>query len=131
MYDSLNQFIQYVYYVMKSKAISSIPLPVRAALKKLGGDIADARKRRRISTATMAERSRVSRPTLVRLERGDPRVSLGIFATALFVLGMHPRLADLADATHDGVGLDLEAESLPKRISGPRKTRVATQKVEP
>ena len=63
---------------MKSKATSSIPLPVRSALKKLGGDIADARKRRRISTATMAERVRASRPTLLRLERGDANVSIGI-----------------------------------------------------
>ena len=107
--------------------MSSLPVPVRSVLKKLGGDIADARKRRRISTATMAERARISRPTLVRLERGDFNVSIGIFATVLFVLGLHERLADLADARHDRLGLDLEAESLPKRIDGPRKRRPASQ----
>jgi transcriptional regulator with XRE-family HTH domain len=111
---------------MKSKAIRSIPLPVRSALIKLGGDMADARKRRRISTATMAERARISRPTLARLERGDANVSLGIFATVLFVLGMSERLAELADASHDRMGLDLEAESLPKRIDSPRKNRITT-----
>src|SRR2546421_12811923 len=95
----------YVFINMKSKAISSLPLPVRAALKKLGGDIADARKRRRISTATMAERVRISRPTLARLERGEANLSLGIFATALFVLGMNTRFAELADASHDRVGM--------------------------
>ncbi|HUC85983.1 MAG TPA: helix-turn-helix domain-containing protein [Candidatus Acidoferrales bacterium] len=108
---------------MKSKAISSVPLPVRFALKKLGGDLGDARKRRRISTATMAERARISRPTLVRLERGDANVSLGIFATVMYVLGLHDRLTDLADASRDRVGLELETESLPKRIVGPRKKR--------
>ncbi len=108
---------------MKSKAIASIPLPVLTGLKKLGGDLADARKRRRISTATMAERARISRPTLARLERGDANVSLGIFATVLFILGMHGHLADLADASHDRLGLDLEAEALPKRIDGPRQKR--------
>lgn len=112
---------------MKSKAISSIPLPVRSVLKKLGGDIADARKRRRISTATMAERARISRPTLVRLERGGVNVSVGIFATVLFVLGMQGRLAELADASHDRTGLDLESESLPKRIDSPRRNRVTTR----
>ena len=111
---------------MKSKALSSIPLPVRSVLKKLGGDIADARKRRRISTATMAERARISRPTLVRLERGDANVSVGILAIVLFILGMQDRLADLADASHDRTGLDLEAESLPKRIDSPRRKRVTT-----
>src|SRR5271157_3079385 len=93
---------------MKSKATSSIPLPVRLVLKKLGGDIADARKRRRIPTATMAERARISRPTLLRLERGDASVSLGIFSTVLFILGMQEHLAELADASHDRTGLDLE-----------------------
>ena len=69
----------------------------------------------------MAERVRISRPTLLRVERGDAKVSLGIFATVLFVLGLHNRLADLVDASHDRVGLDLQSESLPKRIYSPRK----------
>jgi transcriptional regulator with XRE-family HTH domain len=108
---------------MKSKAIASIPVPIRGILKKLGADIADARKRRRISTLVMAERARVSRPTLLRLERGDANVSLGIFATVLFILGMHDRLADLVDVGHDRLGLDLQSEALPKRIYGSRKGR--------
>jgi transcriptional regulator with XRE-family HTH domain len=108
---------------MKSKTIICLPLPVRRSLQKLGADMADARKRRRISTAMMAERAMVSRPTLVRLEKGDPTVSAGILATVLFVLGLEQRLADLADATHDRLGLDLEAESLPMRIRGPGKKR--------
>lgn len=74
----------------------------------------------------MADRARISRPTLGRLERGDANVSLGIFATVLFVLGMQDRLAEVADASHDLIGLDLEAESLPKRIDSPRRKRVAT-----
>ena len=35
---------------------------------------------------TMAERAMISRTTLVKVESGDPGVSLGIFATVLFVL---------------------------------------------
>jgi transcriptional regulator with XRE-family HTH domain len=108
---------------MKSMAITTIPLPVRRILKKLGEDIANARKRRRIATATMAQRANISRPTLLRLEHGDAGVSLGIFATVLFILGMQDRLADLVDASHDRVGLDLQAESLPQRIYGPRPRR--------
>jgi transcriptional regulator with XRE-family HTH domain len=112
---------------MKSMAITTIPFPVRGILKKLGEDIADARKRRRIDTATMAQRARISRPTLLRLERGDATVSLGILGTVLFILGLHERLVDLADAAHDRLGLDLQAESLPKRISGARKKRTVTE----
>jgi hypothetical protein len=75
----------------------------------------------------MAERARVSRPTLLRLEQGDASVSLGIFATVLFILGMQTRLKDLVDAAHDRLGLDLQTESLPKRICAPRKKRLAME----
>ena len=34
----------------------------------------------------------------------------------MFVLGLTPRLADLADTRSDDVGLQLEEERLPKRI---------------
>lgn len=64
-----------------------VPIPVLRALRKLGEDIRDARRRRRISTATMAERTTISRMTLHKVERGDPSVSLGAYATVLFIWG--------------------------------------------
>ena len=64
----------------------------------------------------MAERALISRMTLNKVEKGNPGVSLGIYATVLFVLGMTDRLAELADARHDVVGLSLEEERLPQRI---------------
>ena len=64
----------------------------------------------------MAERALISRTTLNKVEKGDPNVSLGIYATVLFVLGMTDRLAELADPRHDAVGLSLEEERLPQRI---------------
>ncbi len=108
---------------MRSQSSKSLPLPVKRALRKLGSDMVDARKRRRISTMTMAQRAMISRTTLVKVENGDPGVSIGIFASVLFVLGMTDRLADIADASHDRTGLDLESENLPKRISSPRRAR--------
>ena len=81
-----------------------LPLPVRRALKKLGSDIRDARRRRRIQTAVMADRLQISRPTLRKLEQGDPRVGMGSYATALYVLGLVERLGDLADIVYDAVG---------------------------
>ena len=70
--------------------------------------------------ALLAERALLSRTTLTKIERGDPGVSVGAYATVLFVLGMADRLADLADPRHDAVGVDLEAERLPKRIRLPK-----------
>ena len=108
---------------MRSQPSKSLLLSVKRALRKLGSDIADARKRRMISTTTMAQRAMISRTTLVKVENGDPGVSLGIFATVLFVLRMTDRLENIADASHDLTGLDLAREKLPKRISSPRRKR--------
>lgn len=92
------------------------PIPVTRALRKLGHDIRDARRRRRIPVAVMAERASISRTTLNKVEKGEPGVSMGTYATVLFVLGMADRLADLADPMNDSVGLALEEEHLPQRI---------------
>ena len=69
----------------------------------------------------MAERASVSRDDLGKVERGDPGVSLGTYATVLFVLGLADRIRDLADIRTDTVGLELEAEQLPQRIRRPRR----------
>lgn len=99
-----------------ANSIGTLPFPVRRALRKLGADLRDARRRRRIPTALLAERARISRSTLRKAELGEATVSMGTYATLLFLLGMLDRLADLADASHDRVGLSLEEERLPKRI---------------
>jgi DNA-binding XRE family transcriptional regulator len=105
------------------RSASALPLPVKRALAKLGEDIRNARRRRRIPTAIMAERVAVTRATLQKLERGDPGVAMGTYATALFVLGLISRLGDLTDVRHDDVGLQLEDEHLPQRIRRPGKAR--------
>lgn len=99
------------------------PLPVIRALRKLGADVRDARRRRRIPVSILAERASISRTTLNRIEKGDPSPSLGNYATVLFSLGMIDRLADLADPRHDAVGLALEEERLPQRIRLPRRQK--------
>jgi hypothetical protein len=99
------------------------PVPVVRALRKLGHDIRDARLRRRIPVAVLAQRASVSRMTLSKVEKGDPGVSVGTYATVLFTLGMVDRLADVADPRHDTVGLQLEEERLPKRIRFSRQNR--------
>ena len=88
---------------------------MRKALRKLGGDIQIARKRRRLTMAIVAERAFISRNTLTRVERGDPAVALGIYTTVLFVMGLAERVGELADPLTDSVGLSLETERLPQR----------------
>lgn len=105
----------------KSKSYLRIPLPVIRGLRKLARDIRDARRRRRIPVAILAQRASISRTTLNKVEHGDPGVSLGIYATVLFALGLADGLAQLADPRHDSVGLQLEEERLPERIRLSRK----------
>jgi transcriptional regulator with XRE-family HTH domain len=106
-----------------SRSSSRTPIPVSRALRKLGHDIRDARRRRRIPVAILAERASISRMTLNKVEKGDPGVSLGTYATILFALGMADRLADVADPRHDTVGLELEEEHLPERIRLARRQK--------
>ena len=66
--------------------------------------------------ALMSERAGISRTTLSKVEKGDPSVALGIYASVLFVLGMTERLGELADSSNDLTGRRLEEENLPQRI---------------
>ncbi len=101
---------------MKSQAPSTLPLKARRALIKLGGDITIARKKRRISTVSMAERAFISRSTLAKIEKGNPTVSIGAYLTVLAILGLIEGVGDIADRSKDVIGLDIEESRLPQRI---------------
>ena len=107
----------------KRQSTGRLPLPVQRVLRKLGRDIRDARRRRRIPTTIMAERASVSRTTLNKVEKGDSGVSLGVYATVLFVLGLSDRIGDLADIRTDTVGLELAEDYLPQRIRRSKKSK--------
>lgn len=109
--------------VRKSRQDSRAPIAVKRALAKLGQDVRDARRRRRIPVEIMAERASISRTTLNKVEKGDAGVSLGIYARVLFVLGLAERVADLADVRSDTLGLALEDELLPQRIRQPKRAK--------
>lgn len=64
----------------------------------------------------VANRAGITRQTLQRVERGDPTVSLGIYATVLFVFGLIDKLGAVAAVEGDTVGLMLDEERLPKRV---------------
>jgi hypothetical protein len=87
---------------------NSLPLPVQRALRSLGKDIRNAKLRRRIQSAILSERSGISRGTLIKIERGDPGVSIGCLASVLHSLGMVSRMESLAG--NDEVGGALQSE---------------------
>jgi len=94
----------------------SLPNEVVGALTRLGKQIRIARKRRAITMEEMASRMFVTRKTLWRLENGDPGVTLGILASALWVLGLEKELAGVAQPEHDEIGKYRERKRLPKRV---------------
>jgi transcriptional regulator with XRE-family HTH domain len=94
------------------------PLPPRVieALARFGAGLKNLRARRRMPMAYAADRASISRSTLYKVERGDPGVSLGVYATVLLGYGMLERLEGLVDARWDRAGLALEESRLPRRI---------------
>lgn len=98
-----------------------LPSNVSRALQKLGGDLATARRKRRFTVAMMTERAGVSKSTYLKVEKGDPSVSMGTYAMVLFVLGFAERIAEIADARRDDIGLVLDEARLPKRVRPSKK----------
>lgn len=93
-----------------------IPIPVLRALAKLGGDLSLARRRRRFTQASLAQRIGASLATVRRMEQGDPRIPLHFLARALMVFNELDRLSQLLDSSADVIGLTLMDEKLPQRI---------------
>lgn len=103
-----------------SRSYQALPAVTVDRLKKLGQDIAVARKRRHLSRRDIAARMMVNLKTVERLERGDPGVGIGIVAGALWILGMDRRLGDLVSPESDSTGLQEDIKNLPRDF---RKTR--------
>ena len=89
---------------------------VRRALRKLGADIRDARRRRRLPMAVVAERAFTSRSTLQRVEAGETNVGIGIYAGVLQALGLLDGLSRIADIGNDSVGQALASAELPRHV---------------
>jgi transcriptional regulator with XRE-family HTH domain len=89
-----------------SQALLTIPPAAAQALRTLGENLAIARTRRRESQRVWAKRLGVSVPTLIRMERGDPGVGVGIYATALWLMGTVGRLSELAAPDADRGALE-------------------------
>jgi transcriptional regulator with XRE-family HTH domain len=84
------------------------------ALRKLGENVALARVRRKESQRVWAKRLGVSIPTLIRMEQGQPSVAMGVYATALWLLGRVQALPELAEPKHDQGALELDVRRAAK-----------------
>jgi hypothetical protein len=98
-----------------SSALNALPPAATEALTRLGEHLAIARARRKEPQRAWAKRLGVSVPTLVRMESGDPRVAMGVYATALWMIGRAQALPELAAPAHDQGALELDVRAAVKR----------------
>lgn len=99
----------------RSDALERLPSAVSVALARLGADLAVARKRRKQSLRSWALRLNVSVPTLMKLEKGDPAVAMGVYATALWMVQRHDALGALADPRQDVAALESDVRAATRR----------------
>ncbi|TXI83167.1 MAG: XRE family transcriptional regulator [Cupriavidus sp.] len=111
----------------RSLATTSVAPSLSAQLTLLGQRLRIARKRRNLSITTWAEQLQVSEPTVGRMERGDPKVQIGIYAAALALIGRASALPDLAAPEHDLEALAFDVAAAAERTirpaGGRRRTR--------
>jgi transcriptional regulator with XRE-family HTH domain len=72
----------------RKRVEATIPEDARVSLERMGSAIRSVRKLRGLTITDLAERSMVSRPTIIRIEHGDPMTSMGAVATVLSMLGL-------------------------------------------
>lgn len=108
-----------------AQALLRLPPHTTRAIEGMGLHLAIARMRRKQSLQTWAQRVGVSVPTLMRLESGDPRVAMGLYASALWLIGRDGELARIAAPEHDKGALELDVR---KAMDLGRKRALAAQR---
>jgi transcriptional regulator with XRE-family HTH domain len=99
----------------QSGSLVVLPPVVSEALRKLGENLALARVRRKESQRVWAKRLGVSIPTLIRMEQGEPSVAMGVYATALWLIGRTSALPALAEPKEDLGALELDLRRATER----------------
>ena len=112
--------VQYSLHVPRGVRFQLTPRLART-LGELGDNIRLARQRRQLTMQMVAERAGITRVTLSKVEHGDPTVTLGSYATVLFVLGLDQHLASLA--ADDPLGRKLQDAAMGQRVVPQRARR--------
>lgn len=110
-----------------SLALTSLPPEAASSLAALGEQLALARVRRNESQRQWAMRIGVSVPTLIRMERGDPSVSIGVYATALWLLGLSGALGELASPAKDLRALEADVREAVRTRAARKQTSITAQ----
>jgi transcriptional regulator with XRE-family HTH domain len=93
-----------------SISVQNLPEAARRPLETFGAHLRIARERRGESLRNAALRMGVSVPTLRRMEAGDPTVSMGVFATALWLFDRADQLEDLLRPEQDDYAMRIDID---------------------
>jgi transcriptional regulator with XRE-family HTH domain len=100
-----------------SLALEILPVAASDPLKTLGAHLRIARERRGDSLKAMAARMGTSIPTLSRMEAGDAKVAIGIYAAALWVFGKSAAIADILRPGDDEYATMLDVDRASRKRS--------------
>ena len=95
--------------------LDGLPPPIAATLAALGANLRLARERRGMTIRELGAQINASAPTIIKLERGDPSVSIAIYAAALHVYERLEWLPDLVDPQFDREALRIELAGIRPR----------------
>ncbi|MGE9781885.1 helix-turn-helix domain-containing protein [Janibacter sp. G368] len=95
-----------------------LPANARRAAQELGEHVVTWRKLQQLTTQQVAERAGISRPTLRKLESGDPSVGLDVFLMVARALGQLDRVVTAMDPYETDLGRARAHWNLPQRVRG-------------
>jgi len=82
------------YMISDANALSPIAI---SAIASLGKAVRRSRRARAMTQEDLAERARVSRLTVLKIESGNPGVAMRAWASVMEVLGLLDAFRDLSD----------------------------------
>lgn len=106
-----------MFMTKTTKSIRTLPEDAEVALMRLGENLRIAREWRRESLRVWASRMDVLVSTLQRMERGDPTVGVGIYATAIWLAGQIEALGNVVMPAVDDEVLEMELHRSRRRRS--------------
>jgi transcriptional regulator with XRE-family HTH domain len=107
---------------MRPRVYSSI---TKEALRLLGQEVRLARKERRMSEADLAARVGIARSTVQQIEKGDPKVEIGLVFEAATITGVNLFGADLVTLRGQQERLTDKLALLPQSVRRPKRSEVS------
>jgi transcriptional regulator with XRE-family HTH domain len=97
--------------VARNMLLTAVPYDVEEALRRLGTNLRQARLRRNLTIAAVAEKIGTGPRAIADAEKGKGSTSIAVYAALLWTYGLLSQIAPVADAANDEEGRILAASS--------------------